>query len=109
MRSSRRRQGLNPELIPSPTPSNSDGSDFVQDFQIETTIEEEDRLRWEEQDHQLSSDKQDENSQDIEDTSMTNVEKDKDVVLSSDSSDDVQSEELILIKDKKKSDVNKSS
>lgn len=57
----------------------------------------------------MSSDKQDENSQDIEDTSMTDVEKDKDVVLSSDSSDDVQSEELILIKDKKKSDVNKSS
>lgn len=40
---------------------------------------------------------------------MTDVEKDKDVVLSSDISDDVQSEELILIEDKKKSDVNKSS
>lgn len=95
MRSSRRRLGLTPEHEPSPTPPNSEGSEFVQDFQIETTIEEEERLRQEDEGN-LSSEVEDEQSQDIEETSTIDTTQDKDIVLSSDSSDDMKSEELVL-------------
>lgn len=84
MRSSRRNQGLNPEFIPEATPPNSEGSDFAQDFQIKTTVEEEERLRTEEEEENEAN-KEDVSSDKDECTTVTS-NKDVDIVFSSDDS-----------------------
>lgn len=109
MRSSRRRLGLKPEFAPSPTPSNSDGSDFRQDFQIKTTLEEEEREKRENEEKALSSEDENAYAQEGEDTLMIELDKEKDIVLSSDSSDDTQSDEIVLVGKEGKSELKKSS
>lgn len=84
MCSSRRNQGLNPEFIPEATPPNSEGSDFAQDFQIKTTVEEEERLRTEEEEENEAN-KEDVSSDKDECTTVTS-NKDVDIVFSSDDS-----------------------
>lgn len=84
MRSSRRNQGLNPEFIPEATPPNSEDSDFAQDFQIKTTVEEEERLRTEEEEENEAN-KEDVSSDKDECTTVTS-NKDVDIVFSSDDS-----------------------
>lgn len=86
MRSSRRNQGLNPEFIPEATPPNSEDSDFAQDFQIKTTVEEEERLRTEEEEENEAN-KEDVSSDKDERTTVTsNKDVDVDIVFSSDDS-----------------------
>lgn len=101
MRSSRRNQGLNPEFIPEATPPNSEGSDFAQDFQIKTTVEEEERLRTEEEEENEAN-KEDVSSDKDECTTVTS-NKDVDIVFSSDDSIvNDSSEELMAVVEKDK-------
>lgn len=108
MRSSRRNQGLNPEFAPSPTPSNSDGSDFLQDFQVETTLEEEEREEREALEKLQSSDKN-ENSDDNYNSSTIEERQTKDVVMSSESSDEDQSEDIVMVEVEEESKLKRSS
>lgn len=101
MCSSRRNQGLNPEFIPEATPPNSEGSDFAQDFQIKTTVEEEERLRTEEEEENEAN-KEDISSDKDERTTVTS-NKDVDIVFSSDDSIvNDSSEELMAVVEKDK-------
>lgn len=104
MRSSRRNRGLNPEFTPDPTPPNSESSHFSQDFQIETTLEEEQRLQREEEEERQSVDEERSTLQ-IESTVLK--EMDNDINFSSESltKSDSDDQSLVVIeqKDNKKS------
>lgn len=105
MRGSRRRKGLNPELTPATSPSNSDESEFLQDFQVETTLEEEERLQREELERQVSSERNEE-SEENEESSDIEKTQSKDIVMSSDSSDDEESNTIMIeVDDEPKSKI----
>ena len=95
MRSSRRNRGLRPEYTPEPTPPRSNESNFSQDFQIETTLEEEERIRREEEN---------ERSQSNENINVTSSKDNQaDINLSSDDStkSDSSDESVAVINDSK--------
>lgn len=83
MSSSRRNRGLQPEYTPEPTPPGSNNSHFTQDFQIETTLEEEERLQREEAEERLSTN---EKSPSIEINSVGSDDENNDINFSSDDS-----------------------
>ena len=94
MRSSRRNQGLHPELTPEPTPPSSNDSHFTQDFQIESTLEEEERLQREDEEERLSTN---EKSPSIEMNSVESKEDNDDINFASDDSTKSDSSEKSLM------------
>lgn len=108
MRSSRRNLGLNPEITPQPTPPSSNDEDFSNDIQIETTLEEEERYRREEEGVDQRSDIRTDNSS----VSTEVVNKDpikNDIIFSSDVSDsDGSSDESVKIVEKEKLETKSS-
>lgn len=101
MRSSRRNRGLRPEYTPEPTPPRSNESNFSQDFQIETTLEEEERIRREEENERSQSNDDDESNENINVTSSKDNQ--ADINLSSDDStkSDSSDESVAVINDSK--------
>lgn len=106
MRSSRRNRGLVPECTPEPTPPNSSDSHFSQDFQIETTLEEEERLRLEEEEENEKSEEE-ASTKEVED--ITSEGKQVDINFSSDESTKSDSSEISVIVIDKDKDSKKSS
>ncbi|KAH9813616.1 hypothetical protein DFH28DRAFT_929638 [Melampsora americana] len=89
MRSSRRNKGLVPEFEPEPTPPNSEGGEFREDFQIETTIEETERRNREDEEDLLKEVEQDSGNERQSEEEMKYNK--KDIVLSSSDSDEISS------------------
>lgn len=101
MRSSRQNLGLNPELTPEPTPPSLSDDDFIENVQIETTLEEEERL------NQHSEEHEDESEQATE--VVLNNPIPRDIVFSSDvSMSDDSSEESVKVVEKAKSESKSS-
>lgn len=105
MRSSRRNRGLRPEYTPDPTPPQSDASNFSQNFQIETTLEEEERLIREDENEKLQSNEDIGSNNNVD---VVSARENADVNLSSDDStkSDSSDESIAVIsesKDNKKS------
>ena len=100
MRSSRRNKDLRPEFTLEPTPPSSEGSNFTSNLQIETTLEEEERYRREENENvDLLSRNEVESVHDLD---STGKDVGKDIVFSSAKStdDDSDSDEAIVIEKK---------
>lgn len=109
MRSSRRNLGLNPEFTPEPTPPASSDENFRADFQIETTLEEEDRYRREENERNESSEVEElENDStrkeaEVADKAKAQPTVSKDIIFSSDtSSNDDSSDESVKVIEKER-------
>ena len=101
MRSSRHNLGLGPEFNPEPTPPTSDDENFIGDFQIKTTIEEKEIYRKEENNEEITSNMNEEDSVDASD--VVTKDKTNDIVFSSESSaGDKLSDDSIKIVEKNK-------
>lgn len=100
MRSSRRNRGLQPEYTPEPTPPSSNNSCFTQNFQIETTIEEEERIQREDAEERLSTI---EKSPLVEVNSVGSKDDNDDINFSSDDSTKTDSSEksLMIVEEEK--------
>lgn len=108
MRSSRRNLGLNPELTPEPTPPSLSDDDFIENVQIETTLEEEERYRMEEERLNQHSEEHEDKSEQATDVVLNNPIP-KDIVFSSDvSMSDDSSEESVKVVEKAKSESKSS-
>lgn len=100
MRSSRRNRVLQPEYTPEPTPPSSNDSRFTQNFQIETTIEEEERIQREDAEERLSTI---EKSPSVEVNSVGSKDDNDDINFSSDDSTKTDSSEksLMIVEEEK--------
>lgn len=103
MRTSRRSLGLNPEFEPEPTPPASDNSDeFINDFQIETTIEENERTAREDEEERQNNLKNKIGSDKEEIEYIKQIKsKSKDIISSSDDSEDESSSMSLVLEETK--------